>query len=101
MREPEQIRQKCASKLRTVGFAEHYQAILGCVLREKFAERQPVALSITADEIGGPCDGGESFSAWVGTPEIMSHNVRMIAIACELDEEETAYLLKKVNTLWH
>ena len=100
MREPEQVRQDCARKLRTVLFAEHYQAILGCLLGEHFAERQPIDLKIAADdEISGPCDDGESFSAWVGPSEILLHNVRTIAKTCELNEEEIAYLLVRVAAI--
>ncbi len=100
MREPEQIRQACARKLRTVRSSEHHEAILGCLLGEHFAERQPFSLSISAaDEISGPCADGESFSAWVGPPEILLHNVRMIAHGCALDEDETTYLLERVAAI--
>ena len=34
IREPEQIRQDCARKLRAVQVSDHFQAILGCLLGE-------------------------------------------------------------------
>lgn len=34
IRDPEQIRQDCARKLRAVEVSEHFQAILGCLLGE-------------------------------------------------------------------
>jgi hypothetical protein len=34
IREPDQIRQDAARKLRTVQVSEHFQAILGCLLGE-------------------------------------------------------------------
>ena len=36
IREPDQIRQDAARKLRTVQVSEHFQAIVGCLLNEKW-----------------------------------------------------------------
>jgi hypothetical protein len=36
IREPDQIRQDCARKLRAVQISSHFQAILGCLLGEVF-----------------------------------------------------------------
>ena len=35
IREPNQIRQSCAQKLRALQFSDHFQAILGCLLGER------------------------------------------------------------------
>jgi hypothetical protein len=37
IREPDQIRQSCARKLRAVQISDHFQAILGCLLDLKQA----------------------------------------------------------------
>jgi hypothetical protein len=97
IREPDQIRRGCAKKLRQVLFANHYQAILGCVLGENWTTPQPIELALMPDgQIVGRCDGGASFSAWVGPRELLLRNARIIAETCELDGEELAYLLVRV-----
>ena len=99
-REPDQIRQDCARKLRTVVLAEHYRAVMGCLLTEKMTERQPTDLTVSKDEeISGPCEDGETFSAWIGPPKLLLRNAGIVAETCEFDDEELAYLLARVTSI--
>ena len=49
IREPDQIRQDCARKLRTVQVSDHFQAILGCLLGENWTTPRMVEMVITPD----------------------------------------------------
>jgi hypothetical protein len=99
-RDPDQVRQECAKKLRTVVMAEHYRAVLGCLLGEKMTERQPTDLAVSkAEEISGPCEDGETFSAWIDPPELLLRNASIIAETCEFDGEELAYLVARVTSI--
>ena len=49
IREPDQIRQDCARKLRGVQVSDHFQAILGCLLGEAWTTPRLVEMVITPD----------------------------------------------------
>ena len=49
IREPEQIRQDAAGKLRAVSISEHFQAILGCLLCEDWTTPRLVEMAVTPD----------------------------------------------------
>jgi len=49
IREPEQIRQTCARKLRTVQVGDHFQAILGCLLAEDWTTPRLLEMMIAPD----------------------------------------------------
>lgn len=97
IREPDQIRQDAARKLRTVQVSEHFQAILGCMLSEDWTTPRLVELTITPDgHMLGRCDGEVSFAAFLGASEDLLRNIHGIAKAADLDGDEVGYLVAKV-----
>lgn len=65
IREPDQIRQDCANKLRAVQVSDHFQAILGCLLGEARTTPRLVEMVITPDgHLLGRCDGEAAFKAF-------------------------------------
>ncbi len=70
IREPDQIRQDAARKLRSVQVSDHFQAILGCLLEEDWTTPRLNEMVITPDgHILGRCDGEEAFKAFLGASE--------------------------------
>jgi hypothetical protein len=97
IREPDQICQDAARKLRKVQVSEHFQAILGCMLGEDWTTPRLVELTITPDgHILGRCDGHPSFSAFLGASQDLLKNVHGVAKVAELDGDELGYLVAKV-----
>jgi hypothetical protein len=97
IREPEQIRQDTARKLRSVQVSEHFQAILGCMVGEDWTTPRLVELTITPDgHLLGRCDGQPSFSAFLGASQDLLKNIHGIAKVAELDGDELGYLVAKV-----
>lgn len=97
IREPDQIRRDCASKLRTVEISSHFQAILGCLLDENWTMPQLVEMVITPDgHLLGRCEGEASFRAFLGAAEDLVRNIQGVAPAAELDGDEIGYLVAKV-----
>lgn len=48
IREPRQIRQDAARKLRVVQVSDHFQAILGCLLREDWTAPRLIEMVIAS-----------------------------------------------------
>jgi len=97
IREPEQIRQDCAHKLRAVQVSEHFQAILGCLLGEDWTSPRLIEMVITPDgHVLGRCDGDASFKAFLGASEDLIRNIHGVAPVAELDGDEVGYLVAKV-----
>lgn len=97
LREPDQIRQDAARKLRTVQVSEHFQAILGCLLDENWTTPQLIEMVITPDgHILGRCDGDLSFIAFLGASEDLIKNIHGVAPVAELDGDEIGYLVAKI-----
>jgi hypothetical protein len=97
IREPHQIRQDCAKKLRHVQVSDHFQAILGCMLGEDWTTPMLVEMVITPDgKLLGRCDGGVSFEAFLGASEDLLRNIHGVAKVAELDGDEVGFLLAKV-----
>ena len=46
IREPDQIRQDAARKLRSVSVSDHFQAVLGCLLDEDWTTPRLVEMAI-------------------------------------------------------
>jgi hypothetical protein len=100
IREPDQIRQDCARKLRLVRVSDHFQAILSCLIDEDWATPCLVDLQITPDgHLLGRCDGQSSFSAFLGPSEDLLKNINGITSVAELDGDEVGYLLGKVAVI--
>src|SRR3954471_4560755 len=97
MREPEQIRQDCARKLRAVEVSDHFQAILGCLLGEDWTTPRLVEMVITPDgHMLGRCDGEVAFKAYLGVFEDLIRNVHGVAPVAGLDGDQVGYLMPKV-----
>jgi hypothetical protein len=97
IREPEQIRQDCARKLRAVQVSPHFKAILGCLLGEDWTTPRLIEMQTTSDgHMLGRCDGDVSFKAFLGASEDLIRNVHGVAPAAELDGDEIGYLLGRI-----
>lgn len=97
IREPDQIRQDCARKLRAVKVSDHFQAILGCLLTENWTTPRLIEMVITPDgHILGRCDGHPSFKAFLGASEDLIRNIHGVAPVAELDGDEVGFLVAKV-----
>lgn len=97
IREPEQIRQDAARKLRSVQVSEHFQAILGCLLGENWTTPRLVEMVITPDgHMLGRCDGDSAFKSFLGASQDLIRNIHGVASVAELDGDEVGYLVGKV-----
>ena len=97
IREPDQIRQDAARKLRHVEVSEHFLAILGCLLGEDWTTPRLVEMVITPDgHMLGRCDGDAAFKAFLGASEDLVRNIHGVAEPAGLDGDEVGYLVAKV-----
>jgi hypothetical protein len=97
IREPDQIRKDAARKLRAVQVSDHFQAILGCLLREDWTTPKLVEMVITPDgHLLGRCDGDSSFKAFLGASEDLIRNIHGVAPVAELDGDEIGFLVGRV-----
>ena len=97
IREPDQIRQDAARKLRAVQVSEHFQAIVGCLLSEDWTTPRLVEMVITPDgHVLGRCEGDASFRAFLGASEDLLRNIHGVAPVAELDGDEIGYLVAKI-----
>ena len=100
IRDPEQIRQDCARKLRAVHVSEHFQAILGCLVGEDWTTPRLVEMVITPDgHLLGRCQGEPSFKAFLGAADDLIKNIHGVAPVAELDGYEVGFLVGKVAEL--
>lgn len=100
IREPPQIRQDAARKLKMVQVSEHFQAILGCLLGEDWTTPRLIEMVITPDgHVLGRCGGDPSFKAFLGASEDLLRNIHDIAPIAELDGDEVGFLVAKVAEL--
>ena len=97
IREPDQIRQDAARKLRQVQVSDHFQAILGCLLGEDWTTPRLIEMVVTQDgHVLGRCDGDSSFKAFLGASEDLIKNIHGVAPVAELDGDEIGYLVGRV-----
>ena len=97
IREPDEIRQDCATKLRATQVSDHFQAILGCLLEEDWTTPKLIEMVITPDgHILGRCEGEASFKAFLGASNDLIKNIHGVAPVAELDGDEIGYLVAKV-----
>src|SRR5947208_7922417 len=97
IRNPNEIRQSCARKLRPVEVSPHFQAILGCLLGEDWTTPRLVEMQVTPDgQMLGRCEGQAGFDAFLGASEDMIRNIHGVAPVAELDGDEIGYLIGKV-----
>ncbi len=94
IREPDQIRQDAARKLRDVEISDHVRAILGCLLGEVWTTPRLIEMSITPDgHMVGRCEGEVEAKAFLGAAEDLIRNIHGVA---GLDVDEVGYLARKV-----
>lgn len=97
IREPDQIRQDCARKLRAVKVSDHFQAILGCLLGKDWTTPRLIEMVITPDgHMLGRCDGEAAFKVFLGASEDLIKNIHGVAPVAELDGDEVGFLVAKV-----
>lgn len=97
IREPNQIRQDCARKLRVVEVSDHFQAILGCLLGEDWTSPRMTEMVVTSDgHLLGRCDGEAEFKAFLGEVDDLIRNIHGTASVAELDGDEVGYLVATV-----
>lgn len=97
IREPDQIRQDAARKLRAVQVSEHFQAILGCLLGENWTTPRLAEVVVTPDgHLLGRCDGEAAFTAFLGASDDLLRNIHGVASVAELDGDEIGFLVAKV-----
>lgn len=100
IREPDQIRQDCARKLRAVQISDHFQALLGCLLSENWTTPVLAEMVITSDgHLLGRCDGEVEFKAFLGSSKDLLRNIHGVAPVAELDGDEIGYLVAKVTEI--
>ncbi len=94
IRDPDQIREDCAHKLRQVQVSAHFQAILGCLVGEDWTTPRLVEMVVTPDgHLLGRCDGDVSLKMFLGASEDLLRNIHGVAAVAELDGDEIGYLV--------
>jgi hypothetical protein len=97
LREPEQIRQECARKLRPVETGGILTAVLGYLLREDWSTPRIEELQISPDRcLLARLEGEATFKAFLGAESDLIRNVHGIAGVAGLDGDEVGYLLGRV-----
>jgi hypothetical protein len=96
LREPEQIRQSCATKLAAVETSDMFTAILGCLLGEDWASPKIEQLLVTDKCLLARTEGEVTHKLFLGAEEDLIRNVHGIAKAAELDGDEVGYLLAAI-----
>lgn len=97
LREPEQIRQDCARKLRSVETSDMFIAVLGGLLGEDWGTPRIEELRITPDRcLLARVEGEATFKAFLGAEADLVRNVHGIAEVAGLDGDEVGYLLGRV-----
>jgi hypothetical protein len=97
IREPDQIRQDCARKLRAVQISGHFQAILGCLLGEDWTTPRLLEMMILhKGHMVGRSEGQPGFSTFLGDEQDLIRNIHGVAPLAELGGDELGYLLGKV-----
>jgi hypothetical protein len=97
IREPDQIRQDSAHKLRAVKVSDHFQAILGCLLAEDWTTPRLIEMVITPDgHMLGRCEGDAAFKVFLGASDDLIKNIHGVAPVAELDGDEVGFLVAKV-----
>jgi hypothetical protein len=97
IREPDQIRQGCALKIRAVKVSDHFQAILGSLLGEGWTSPRLVKMVVTSDgHLLRRCDGEAELNAFLGEVDDLIRNIPGVVPIAELDGDEVGFLVAKV-----
>jgi hypothetical protein len=98
LREPEQIRQDCARKLRPVETGGILTAVLGYLLREDWSTPRIDELQISPDRcLLARLEGEAKFKAFLGAESDLIRNVHGIASVAGLDGDEVAICLAELR----
>jgi hypothetical protein len=100
LREPDQIRQDCARKLRSVETSGVFSAVLACLVGEDWTTPRLEEMRLTPDRclIGRP-SGDVRFSSFIGAETDLIKNIHGIAEVAGLDGDEVGYLVGQVAKL--
>jgi hypothetical protein len=96
IREPEQIRQDCAAKLRPIETSGMFTAILGCLLGEDWVEPRIEQLLLTDNCLLARTENDVTHKLMLGAEEDLIRNVHGIAKTAGLDGDELGYILAAI-----
>lgn len=97
LREPEQIRQDCARKLRSVETSGMFTAILGNLLGEDWSTPKIEEMRITPDRcLLARVEGESTFKVFLGAEADLIRNVHGVAEVAGLDGDELGCLLGRI-----
>lgn len=96
LREPEQIRQDCAHKLRPIETSGMFSAILGCLLGEDWATPRIEQLIVTDKCLLARTEGDVTHKLFLGAEADLIRNVHGIAKTAGLDGDELGYILAAI-----
>ena len=97
IREPDQIRQNCARKLRSVETSDMFTASLGALLGGDWTAPRIEELRITPDRCLLARPAGEAtFKVFHGVEADLIRNIHGLSAVAELDGDEVGYLLGRV-----
>jgi hypothetical protein len=97
IREPDQIRRDCATKLRSVETGDMFTAILGCLLGEDWSTPRIEEMRVTPDRcLLARVEGEATFKAFLGAETDLIRNVLGVAEVAGLDGDEVGYLLGRI-----
>jgi hypothetical protein len=97
IREPEQIRQACALKLRQVETNRSFKAILACLLGEEWTKPRIVELRLSPERnLFARLDGALTFKQYTANENDLIRTVHQIAEMAYLDGDELGYLLSEL-----
>ena len=99
-RMPQQIRNDCARKLRSIKKTGTFTAILGSLLDEDWTTPNVEELRIRSDRhLFGRLPGEVTFKAFRGAKAGLIRNIHQIAAVAGLDGDEVGYLLGEVEKI--
>ena len=97
IREPEEIRQDCALKVRQVETNRSFRAILACLLGEEWTKPRILELRLTAERtLLARLEGSLTFKQSEATEGDLIRSVHNIAKGAYLDGDELGYLLSEI-----
>jgi hypothetical protein len=99
IREPEQIRCDCAAKLRPIETSGMFTAILGCLLKEDWAEPRIEEMIVTDKCLLARREDQLTHKLFLGAEDDLIRNIHGIAKSAKLDGDELGYLLGAVAKL--
>jgi hypothetical protein len=89
IREPGQLRQDCARKLRAAPVTHHFQAIFGCRLAKDWTSPRLFEMVVTSDvHLLVRCAGEAELKVILGEVDDLIRNIHGVAPMAELDGDE-------------